>query len=120
MGISDHEVVLVTWLDITSTAGWEDPDEVEPIEVQTIGWLYSKDDDVVKVGGTLGEDGKPYGITAFPRGCIKKITFLDVRQVSSVDQKATSSILSEPYPKDKTNGHPPAQAYHGGLKPRHR
>ena len=71
--MSDYPLVIVTWLDITATAGWEDPEEVNPIEVSTIGWLYSQDENTVKVGNSLGEDGRPYGISAFPVGCITSI-----------------------------------------------
>jgi hypothetical protein len=71
--VADYPLVLVKWLDITATAGWEDPDEVEPIEVSTIGWMYSQDENTIKVGNSLGEDGRPYGITAFPSGCVKSV-----------------------------------------------
>ena len=76
--VSDYPLVIVTWLDITATAGWEDPDEVNPIEVSTIGWLYSQDESTVKVGNSLGEDSRPYGISAFPVGCITSIEFYNL------------------------------------------
>lgn len=98
---SKYDLVFITWLDITATAGWEHPDEVEPIEVHTIGWLYSKDDRVVKVGNSLGEDGTPYGISAFPRGCITNITFLDARPLSTITERVTSPGLSS-QPKQGT------------------
>ncbi len=69
-----YRLVFVTWLDITATAGWEPADEVEPIKVVSVGWLYSDDGETVKVGSTLGEDGEPYGITALPKGCVLEIT----------------------------------------------
>ena len=71
--MSDYPLVVVKWLDITATAGWEDPDDVNPIEASTIGWLYSQDESTVKVGNSLGEDDRPYGISAFPVGCITSI-----------------------------------------------
>ena len=69
-----YRLVYVKWRDITATAGWEAADEVDPIEVLSVGWLYSDDGETVKVGSTLGEDNEPYGITALPKGCILSIT----------------------------------------------
>ena len=84
--------MYVKWRDITATAGWEDPDEVEPIEVLSIGWLYSDDGDTVKVGSTLGEDGRPYGISALPKGCILEIT--DVLPVKPQGPVAVRAALT--------------------------
>ena len=70
---NNYNLVIVKWVDICATAGWEDPDEVEPIEVQSVGWLYSNDGETVKVGSTLGDDGRPYGVTAIPFGCVSEI-----------------------------------------------
>ena len=72
--MDEYRLVFVKWRDITATAGWDDPDEVDPIEVISVGWLYSDDGDTVKIGTTLGEDGRPYGVTALPRGCVLEIT----------------------------------------------
>lgn len=66
-------LVVVHWQDIIATAGWEEGDEVSPPSLQTIGWLHSYNDEVIKVGNTLGEDNKPYGITAFPVGCVSSV-----------------------------------------------
>ena len=71
--MDNYSLVLVKWLDITATAGWEPADEVEPIKVVSVGWLYLDDGETVKVGSTLGEDGEPYGVTAIPRGCVLEI-----------------------------------------------
>ena len=68
------------------------PDEVEPIEVLSIGWLYSDDGDTVKVGSTLGEDGRPYGISALPKGCILEIT--DVLPVKPQGPVAVRAALT--------------------------
>ena len=69
----EHYLVIVHWKDIMATAGWEEGDDVDPPNFQTIGWLHSSSDDTIKVGNTIGEDEKPYGITAFPIGCVEKI-----------------------------------------------
>jgi len=94
----------VKWLDITATAGWDDPDEVDPIEVISVGWLYSDDGETVKIGTTLGEDGRPYGVTALPRGCVLEIT--SVSPESPAVRKAEPLAPSSPHSWDNTT-HPP-------------
>tara|TARA_R100001244_G_scaffold26724_3_gene26646 strand:- start:592 stop:723 length:132 start_codon:yes stop_codon:yes gene_type:complete len=42
----------------------------------SVGWLVSQDDKEIKIGGTIGEDDAPYGITAFPKGCVLEINFI--------------------------------------------
>jgi len=74
------QLLVVHWQDIIATAGWEEGDEVSPPNLTTIGWLHSQTDEVLKIGNTLGEDGKPYGITAFPSGCI---TLVEAYSLSS-------------------------------------
>ena len=68
-----QQLVIVHWRDIISTAGWEEVDEVDPPKFITLGWVHSRDDDTLKIGSTLDDEGKPYGITAFPMGCITLI-----------------------------------------------
>ena len=70
------QLVCVHWEDIISTAGWDEAEEIEPPKLQSIGWFHSSTDKVFKIGDTLGEDGKPYGITAFPVGCITRVEHL--------------------------------------------
>jgi len=65
-------------------SGWEQADEVFCPVFHSIGWLVSQDDETVKIANTLDYDdftdeGKtqvpiPYGITAFPKGCVVSIT----------------------------------------------
>ena len=64
------ELVVVHWRDIISTAGWEDADEVDTPKFKTLGWVHSKDDKTLKIGSTMDEEGKLFGITAFPLGCV--------------------------------------------------
>jgi hypothetical protein len=93
--MDDHTLVLVTWLDITATAGWESAKDVEPLEVQTIGWIAFEDDKVLKVGNSLGEDGDVYGISAFPKGCILSTTVLHVSPIPSPGPVAVQPLPSE-------------------------
>jgi len=68
--VQKTELVVVHWLDIISTAGWEDADEVDTPKFKTLGWVHSIDDKTLKIGSTMDEEGKLFGITAFPMGCV--------------------------------------------------
>ncbi len=96
---TEHTLVLVKWLDITATAGWEPADEVEPTEVQTLGWVAYQDDKVLKVGNSLGEDGEVYGISAFPQGCVLSTTVLHVSPVRTLGPEVKPSEPSERPPQ---------------------
>jgi len=71
--LGEPQLVCVYWEDIISTAGWDEGDDIEPPKLKSVGWFHSSTDKVLKIGDTLGEDDKPYGITAFPVGCILSI-----------------------------------------------
>jgi len=83
---NNYPLVIVRWRDILAMAGWETADEVDPIEVESVGWLCHDGDDVIKLGSTLGDDGEAYAVTAFPRGCV--ISIDDVRPVSAAVRRA--------------------------------
>ena len=95
--MDEHTLLLIDWLDITATAGWEPADEVNPLEVQTLGWLAYQDDRVIKIGNSLGEDGEVYGISAIPQGCVISITTLSATQVSHQVGGAAPLELSSPH-----------------------
>jgi len=80
---NNYPLVIVRWRDILAMAGWETADEVDPIEVESVGWLCHDGDDVIKLGSTLGDDGEAYAVTAFPRGCVLDITTLTPRSPPS-------------------------------------
>jgi hypothetical protein len=51
----------------------------------SVGWLVYEDDKTIKIANTLDFDDwedkgadkpVPYGITAFPKGCVVEITYL--------------------------------------------
>ena len=69
-------LVLVEWVDIISDSSWTPPDEVECPEFKTIGWLAYEDMRCIKVADTLDEEGKLWGVTAFPKGAVLKVTYL--------------------------------------------
>ena len=84
--MEEKQLVLVTWRDIVQTADWTPASEVFCHTFQSIGWFISKDDREIKIGGTLvvkGDDpqGTPFGITAFPLGCVEEIRLLNVAVV---------------------------------------
>lgn len=83
-----ERLVKITWRDILQCSGWEKADDVEAPRFISIGWLVSRDGKQIKIASTLDyddafDDAKdeakpvPYGITAFPAGCVDDITFLD-------------------------------------------
>jgi hypothetical protein len=83
----EKALVIITWKDILSCSGWEKPEDVECPELLTVGWLVSQDNDTVKIASTLDPTDSvgeakgevlpvPYGITAFPKGCVINIKHL--------------------------------------------
>ena len=83
----EKELVIITWRDILSCSGWEKVGDVECPELMTVGWLVSDDGDTIKLASTLDPTDSigeargevlpvPYGITAFPKGCIIDIKHL--------------------------------------------
>jgi len=83
----EKKLVIVTWRDILSCSGWEKQDDVECPELISVGWLLSQDDDTIKIASTLDPTDSigeakgevlpvPYGITAFPKGCVINVKYL--------------------------------------------
>ena len=79
------ELVVIKWRDIVQCSGWEKAEEVKTPIFFSVGWLVSKDDCTIKIANCLdyedfaGEaknEERPvaYGITAFPVGCVMKIS----------------------------------------------
>ena len=79
--MEEKQLVLVTWRDILQTSDWTPANEVFCHTFQSIGWFISKDDKEIKIGGTLvvkadDPQGTPFGITAFPIGCVEELKVL--------------------------------------------
>ena len=83
----EKRLVQVTWRDIIQCSGWEKVGDVDAPQFISVGWLISRDDKQVKIASTLDyadafgdakDEAKPipYGITAFPTGCVDYIKFL--------------------------------------------
>ena len=63
------------------TADWTPASEVFCHTFQSVGWFISKDEKEIKIGGTLvvkadDPQGTPFGITAFPIGCVEELKVL--------------------------------------------
>jgi len=79
-------LVVVEWLDICATSGWEKADEVEPQRLWTVGYLVQQDKKVVKVATTKDEKGEWYAFHAFPSGCVVSIKdVVDNPEATSVE-----------------------------------
>ena len=79
-------LVVIEWLDIYATSGWEKIDEVEPQRIWTVGYLVHQDKKVVKIATTKDEKGEWYGFHAFPAGCVVSIKdAIDNPEATSVE-----------------------------------
>lgn len=78
--VRSHEkrpaLIKVHWDDIVETCDWTEAEDVKLPRFVTIGWLITENERCLKVGHTMNEDGRIYGITAFPKGCIAHIDYL--------------------------------------------
>ena len=86
-GAEEKRLVQVTWRDIVQCSGWEKVGDVDAPQFVSVGWLISRDGSQIKIASTLDyadafgdakDEAKPvpYGITAFPTGCVDYIKFL--------------------------------------------
>ena len=72
----------VEWFDIASDSGWASEHQFDEMKLATPvseGWLYSKDECVIKLFSSYDkdEDGMVFGErTVIPISCIKKMTKL--------------------------------------------
>ena len=80
-----YKCCLITWKDVIASNEWEKQEEIKCPELMSIGWLVYQDEETIKIANTLDFDDwedkgadkpVPYGITAFPKGCVVKITYL--------------------------------------------
>ena len=86
-GAEEKRLVEITWRDIIQCSGWEKASDVEAPQFVSVGWLVSRDGEQIKIASTLDyadafgdakDEAKPvpYGITAFPAGCVDDLKFL--------------------------------------------
>ncbi len=83
----EKRLCIVEWKDIISCSGWEKASDVYCPTFKSVGWFVSDDDQTIKIASTLDyadafDDAKdeatpvPYGITAFPKGCVEEVKFI--------------------------------------------
>jgi len=87
VGKEEKRLCIVEWKDIISCSGWEKASDVDCPTFKTVGWFVSDDEETIKIASTLDyedafNDSKdeakpvPYGITAFPKGCVVSVTYV--------------------------------------------
>ena len=73
------KLVRVEWLDTVQSSGWDTADEVNLMKVDQVGWFFNEstwaEEGVLKLADTIAED-EYHGITAIPKGCVRKVTSL--------------------------------------------
>ena len=83
----EKRLVEITWKDIIQCSGWEKAADVNTPKFISVGWVISRDAELIKIASTLDFDdftdeakgeAMPiqYGITAFPKGCVLEINFI--------------------------------------------
>ena len=72
-GEEEKRLVYIRWTDIIAYSDWTEDAEVTCPEFLSVGWFVSEDSKEIKIGNTLNEEGVPYGITAFPKGCVLEV-----------------------------------------------
>ena len=81
------KLVLVKWRDVLADDGWTLAKDVNCPTICSVGWFVSDDENTLKIASTLDLDNFsdetkdeakpiPYGITAFPKGCVTEIKFI--------------------------------------------
>lgn len=86
-------LVIVEWRDIIQTSGWEPEEDVQCPVIRSVGWIIpSEEPNTIKICNTIApedfdekKDGKGYGITAFPKGCVEKIEYLTCEVTAVID-----------------------------------
>ena len=87
LGEEEKRLCIVEWRDIISCSGWEKAPDVDCPAFKSVGWFISDDEETIKIASTLDyddafDDSKdeakpvPYGITAFPKGCVLGVKFI--------------------------------------------
>ncbi|OGM08831.1 hypothetical protein A2Z67_02380 [Candidatus Woesebacteria bacterium RBG_13_36_22] len=74
--------VEVHWVDSVSSGQWKSIDGIKKFSskefrIVTKGFLIMKNKKVVTIASSIGEDNTYISMIGIPRGCIKKIKFLN-------------------------------------------
>ncbi len=113
--MTEYRLCLVRWRDIIETTGWDK--DVSCPEIYSIGWHVYEDSDTLKIANTLdyedfsGENREeekpvPYGLTAFPKGCVMKVTYISSTALreGSLPSPQGASLHSTHNPDSATAG----------------
>jgi hypothetical protein len=84
------QLCIVEWRDIIASSGWDTAEIVNCPTISSVGWFVSDDGATIKICNTQApeefdntKDRLPYGVTAFPRGCVSKLEFISVGSVET-------------------------------------
>jgi hypothetical protein len=70
-------LVEVTWQDIIQDSSWSGAESVECPVIRSVGWLAHEDKKVLKIGGTMSQEGEISAILAIPKGCVLSCRTID-------------------------------------------
>lgn len=97
------QLCIVEWEDIMSSAGWDTADTVNCPTILSVGWFVSDDGHTIKICNTQApeefddtKDKLPYGVTAFPKGCVSKLEFISVDNVETKMGPASAVFRTPP------------------------
>ena len=87
IGKKEKKLVVIKWRDVLSDDSWTLAKDVECPTLYSVGWLVFDNEDTIKIASTLDPDDFsdeakdetkpiPYGITAFPKGCVLEVTYV--------------------------------------------
>ncbi len=88
---SKPALTVVTWLDIKSTAHWqeESPSKAEPAVCVTVGWLVHRDEKKLVLADSQTNDGDWGGLTVIPIGVVRKVNRVSNQTPESFIEKGS-------------------------------
>ena len=68
------KVLLIRWIDSTRNAcGWTTSNDIDLIEIETIGFCVEEDDEKYTITSTVGSEGDFFDAFMIPKGCVKEV-----------------------------------------------
>ncbi len=72
-----HKLITVTWGDAWGNAGWSRSVNMEPVMVESTGYLLHRNKKgILLAQGISEDDGAALGVGFIPKGMIKKVKVL--------------------------------------------
>ena len=84
----NYPLVIVKIRHLIQDSSWGGPDKINCPTVTSVGWLVESND-LVKIAGTLDDEGNPCAILAIPRGC-----YLEIQEVSINEHREKPTNIS--------------------------